>query len=60
MRSVNKVILLGNLTRNPELKQTEGKSLYVSLGWQRIDPGPMRPEKSGKSRSFTVLWRGIN
>jgi single-strand DNA-binding protein len=25
MKSVNKVILLGNLTRDPELKQSEGK-----------------------------------
>ena len=31
MRSVNKVILLGNLTRDPELKQTEGKKTRVYL-----------------------------
>ena len=32
MRSVNKVILLGNLTRNPELKQTEGKKPVCIFG----------------------------
>ncbi len=32
MRSVNKVILLGNLTRNPELKQTEWKKLVCIFG----------------------------
>jgi single-strand DNA-binding protein len=32
MRSVNKVILLGNLTRNPELKQTEGKKPVCTFG----------------------------
>jgi single-strand DNA-binding protein len=32
MRSVNKVILLGNLTRNPELKQSEGKKPVCVFG----------------------------
>jgi single-strand DNA-binding protein len=32
MKSVNKVILLGNLTRNPELKQTEGKKSVCIIG----------------------------
>jgi single-strand DNA-binding protein len=32
MRSVNKVILLGNLTRDPELKQTEGKKPFCVFG----------------------------
>jgi single-strand DNA-binding protein len=32
MRSVNKVILLGNLTRGPELKQTEGKKPVCIFG----------------------------
>jgi single-strand DNA-binding protein len=32
MRSVNKVILLGNLTQNPELKQTEGKKPVCIFG----------------------------
>jgi single-strand DNA-binding protein len=32
MRSVNKVILLGNLTRDPELKQTEGKKPVCIFG----------------------------
>jgi single-strand DNA-binding protein len=32
MRSVNKVILLGNLTRDPELKQTEGKKPVCLFG----------------------------
>jgi single-strand DNA-binding protein len=32
MKSVNKVILLGNLTREPELKQSEGKKPVCILG----------------------------
>jgi single-strand DNA-binding protein len=32
MSSVNKVILVGNLTRNPELKQTEGKKSVCVIG----------------------------
>jgi single-strand DNA-binding protein len=32
MRSVNKVILLGNLIQNPELKQTEGKKPVCIFG----------------------------
>jgi single-strand DNA-binding protein len=32
MRSVNKVILLGNLTRDPELKHTEGKKPVCIFG----------------------------
>jgi single-strand DNA-binding protein len=32
MGSVNKVILVGNLTRNPELKQTEGKKPVRIMG----------------------------
>jgi single-strand DNA-binding protein len=32
MRSVNKVILFGNLTRDPELKQTEGKKPVCLFG----------------------------
>src|ERR687891_128128 len=32
MKSVNKVILVGNLTRNPEMKQTEGKKPVCIIG----------------------------
>lgn len=32
MRSVNKVILVGNLTRNPELKQTANGQSIVTFG----------------------------
>jgi single-strand DNA-binding protein len=32
MRSVNKVILVGNLTRNPELKQTTNGQSIVTFG----------------------------
>jgi single stranded DNA-binding protein len=32
MKSVNKVILLGNLTRDPELKHTENKKPVCSFG----------------------------
>jgi single-strand DNA-binding protein len=32
MRSVNKVILLGNLTRDPELRYTENKKAVCAFG----------------------------
>jgi single-strand DNA-binding protein len=32
MKSVNKVILLGNLTRDPELRQTENNKAVCSFG----------------------------
>jgi single-strand DNA-binding protein len=32
MKSVNKVILLGNLTRDPELRHTEGKKAVCTFG----------------------------
>jgi single-strand DNA-binding protein len=32
MKSVNKVILLGNLTRDPEMRQTENKKPVCSFG----------------------------
>jgi len=32
MRSINKVILIGNLTRDPELKQTTGGQPIVTFG----------------------------
>src|ERR687895_1882931 len=32
MGSINKVILVGNLTRNPELKHTEGKKPVCIMG----------------------------
>jgi single-stranded DNA-binding protein len=32
MGSVNKVILVGNLTRNPEMKQSEGKKPVCIMG----------------------------
>jgi single-strand DNA-binding protein len=49
MRSVNKVILLGNLTRDPELKQSEGKKpvcifgLATNRSWTSYD-GEKREE----------------
>jgi hypothetical protein len=62
MKSVNKVILLGNLTRDPELKQSEGKKPVLSLGWQPPDHGRSNRENGSSQPSFTALslstsWR---
>jgi single-strand DNA-binding protein len=49
MKSVNKVILLGNLTRDPELRYTEHKKAVCSFGlatnrnWT-TEPGKKREE----------------
>jgi single-stranded DNA-binding protein len=34
MKSVNKVILLGNLTRDPELRYTENAKAVCTFGWE--------------------------
>jgi single stranded DNA-binding protein len=60
MRSVNKVILLGNLTRNPELKQTEGKKPVCTFGLATNRSWTTETGESGKSQSFTVSLPGIN
>jgi single-stranded DNA-binding protein len=54
MNSVNKVILVGNLTRDPELRKTEHNKAVCSFGLAPIGSGQLRPGKSGKSRSITV------
>ncbi len=58
MKSVNKVFLLGHLTRDPELKRSEGKSLSVSLGWQRTGTGQPRPEEKREETEFhrIIAW----
>jgi hypothetical protein len=55
MKSVNKVILLGNLTRDPELKQAAANILSVSLGWQQTGPGQSSREKPSSKQPITAL-----
>jgi single-stranded DNA-binding protein len=58
MKSVNKVILLGNLTHDPELRYTENKKAVCAFGWQLTELGQLRPGRSGKKQSFTGLLPG--
>jgi single stranded DNA-binding protein len=60
MSSVNKVLLLGNLTRNPEMKHTEGKKPVCIFGLATNRTWADEKEKSTKSQSTTGLWPGIN
>jgi single-stranded DNA-binding protein len=56
MKSVNKVILLGNLTRDTELRYTEHKKAVCSFGLatKPIGSGQLRPGRSGKNQSTTA------
>jgi single-strand DNA-binding protein len=54
MKSVNKVLLLGNLTRDPELKQTEGKKPVCVFGLATNRTWPIKP---GEQRIETEFHR---
>jgi single-strand DNA-binding protein len=56
MRSVNKVILLGNLTRDPELKQTEGKKPVCIFG---LATNRTWTSYTGEKREETMFHRVI-
>jgi hypothetical protein len=61
MKSVNKVILLGNLTRDPEMHYIENKNQSVPLGWQPTEAGcPLTLTRSMRKQSSTALSRGIS
>lgn len=52
MRSVNKVILLGNLTRDPELKQSEGKKPVCIFGLATNRYWPIKPGETQVATEF--------
>jgi single-strand DNA-binding protein len=52
MRSVNKVILLGNLTRDPELKHTEGKKPVCVFGLATNRSWPIKPGERQLAAEF--------
>jgi single-strand DNA-binding protein len=52
MKSVNKVILLGNLTRNPELKQSAGKKPVCVFGLATNRTWPIKPGEKRRETEF--------
>lgn len=61
MRGVNKVVLIGNLGRDPDLQYIEGD---IPVAKFPLATTEMRKEKSGNVASETewhtiVLWRGL-
>jgi single-strand DNA-binding protein len=54
MKSVNKVILLGNLTRDPELKQSKGKKPVCIFGLATNRSWPIKP---GETQFVTEYHR---
>jgi single-strand DNA-binding protein len=52
MKSVNKVILLGNLTRDPELKQSEGKKPVCIFGLATNRYWPIKPGETQVATEF--------
>ena len=59
-KSINKAFLLGNLTRDPELKQSEGKKPLCVFGLATNRSWQQRPEKSGRRPSSIGLLPGIS
>jgi hypothetical protein len=53
MKSVNKVILLGNLTRTWNSGTLRTKSLCAPLGWQPTEAGYPAMEKNTMKQTFT-------
>ena len=52
MKSVNKVILLGNLTRDPELKQSEGKKPVCVFGLATNRAWTIKPGETQLATEF--------
>ena len=60
MRSVNKVMLIGNLTRDVELRHTEKGTPVASFGLATNRNWTQETGESGKKQIFTVLLHGAN
>jgi len=61
MRSLNKVLLIGNLTRDPEITDTEGG---VKKGWFTIATNRNWTSRNGEKKEHTdfhniVVWRKL-
>ncbi|HRY91781.1 MAG TPA: single-stranded DNA-binding protein [Candidatus Gracilibacteria bacterium] len=58
MRSINKVILIGNLTRDPELKQTTGGQPIITFGLATNREWVTRDSNKHSSSEFheLVAW----
>ncbi|MEK7529232.1 MAG: single-stranded DNA-binding protein [Patescibacteria group bacterium] len=58
MRSVNKVILIGNLTRDPEVKQTQSGHSVVTFGMATNREWMTRDNRKDQSTEFheVVAW----
>jgi single-strand DNA-binding protein len=52
MKSINKVILLGNLTRDPELKQSVGKKPVCVFGLATNRSWPIKPGERQLATEF--------
>jgi single-strand DNA-binding protein len=52
MKSVNKVILLGNLTRDPELKQSTSKKPVCIFGLATNRSWPIKPGETQHATEF--------
>ena len=58
-RSENMAVIIGNLTRDPELRHTPQGHAVVGFGVARTGSGLLRKGRSGKILSFTRLLLGI-
>ena len=56
-RSLNKVILIGNLTRDPEMRYTPAGTAVCTFGLA-TNRESMLPVKNRREPSFTISWPG--
>ena len=60
MRSLNKVQLIGNMTRDPEMRYTRQGTAVCTLALLLTGLGDRWRRETGRKPSFIELWLGIN
>jgi single-strand DNA-binding protein len=60
MRSINKVMLIGNLTRDPELRHTKEGTPVSSFALATSRNWTQETGKKEKKQTFTALLLGAN
>jgi single-stranded DNA-binding protein len=59
-KSLNKAMLIGNLTRDPEMRYTPQGLRFVLLVLPQTAAGQMTPVRKKKTLNFITLSLGIN